>query len=360
MPGSTLGHRRAGAVLAMSAVVFMALSAQQPARADELPGLNGGPPPIIDRAEAAATANAMAAPDPRPSAAASPDARAQVVPTTRGAQFRARKFEHWEIDPTAMWTFSTGSDVIPPGGGVQSLGKPAGNTLPLDVFRINGSARYRFNRRYGLVFQRINHLGADGRTYKGKTPQYSGQGEDIEERFLATDQFDPYFTLRAGYARRWRTCCPASGAIGNTAPRFHSGFFSDVSYRFGPNTVGGKPWTTSFRWEEYKHNTTIPVPSNDEGVKPTFAYTLYSNFYFLHQTKIVPYYGIEYYSTYFSYSPTISLTWRKVYGSTFKLGPDVTWRAYVKIDQTGGADARLPDSKHKSSLFVEGTYHLHW
>jgi hypothetical protein len=363
---STFGPRRAGTVLAMSAVVFVAaMSARQSACADELPGLNGAPPPVVDRTEAAApSVAATAAPNSKASADPSSPAesRSAAAPAGRGGSSLLRlprKFEHWDIDPTLSWSFSTGSDEIPPGGGVQSIGKPAGNTLPLDLLRITGSARYRFNRRFGLAFQRIDHVGADGRTYKGKTPQYSGQSEDLEERLLATDQLDPNTVLRAGYARRWRTCCPASGAIGNENPRFHSGFFSDIAYRFGPNTVGGKPLTTSFRWEEYKHNVSIPTPSNDEGVKPTFAYTLYSNFFLLHQTKVVPYYGIEYFSTYFSYSPQMSITWRKVYGVSFKVGPDTTWRAYVKNDQTGGADATLPDSKHKSTLYLDGSYRLH-
>lgn len=354
----------------MSAAVFVgALSAMQPAHADELPGLNGAPPPVLDRALDAAGAQPQAAPAPSASQAPNAPPAASAPANTGGtaaapgqralATFR-RRFEHWEIAPTISWTISSGSDIVPNNGSQASIGNPPGNTLPLDVLRITGDARYRFNNRFGLNFQRIDHTGATGRVYKGKTPQYGGHSEDIEQRFLATDQLDPYTVVRAGYARRWRTCCPASGAIGNKNPRFHSGFFSDVAWRFGPNTVGGKPWSTSFRWEEYKHNASVPTPANDEGVKPTFAYTLYANWFPFHQTKVVPYYGIEYFSTYFSYSPQMTITYRKVYGVSLRESRDAAWRVYVKNDQTGGSGARLPDTTHKSTLFVERTQRFHW
>jgi hypothetical protein len=368
MSGSTLS-RRVGAAFVMSGAIFVgALSAMQPARGDELSGTNGAPPPVLERrADAAkpspqATAGPSFSQDPNAGPVASPAGGivAADVPPGRFGPLQKRHFEHWEVAPTAMWTFSTGSDAIPPGGGQQSIGSPAGNTLPLDVVRLTGDARYRFNSRYGLHFQRIEHTGATGRVYKGKTPQYGGQSEDLEERFLATDQLDPNTVVRAGYARRWRTCCPAAGATGNKNPRFHSGFFSDIAFRFGPNTIGSKPFTTSFRWEEYKHNGSVPKPANDEGVKPTFAATLYGNLFLLHQTKLVPFYGLEYFSTYFSYSPQMTITYRKVYGLSVRQSRDTTVRIYVKNDQSGGALNSVPDTAHKSSLFIEATDRIHW
>ncbi|HEX3464715.1 MAG TPA: hypothetical protein VHS78_11760 [Candidatus Elarobacter sp.] len=364
--------------LAAGAAAVLLFASAQLARAEELPGLNAGPPDVVDQASPtpapANTPNPNTAPAVSPpvntNAAPAPPGRSSDRPGARrtgGTAGEGRRFEHWEVAPTLMWTFSTGSDIVPPGHGESSIGKPAGNTLPLDVLRIIGDVRYRFNRRYGLFYQRIAHTGATGRTapvpISKKNPlggTYGGHSEDYEERFLLTDQIDPYLAARAGYAIRTRQCCPASGALGNKAPRIHTGFFSDIAWRFGPNTIGGKPWSTSFRWEEYRHRTTIPVPVNDEGVKPTFSFTLYSNFYVYHQTKLVPYYGIEYFSTYFSYSPQMSETYRKVYGMSYRATRDVTWRAYVKNDQSGGVLASSGDSAHKSTLFLEGTYRLHW
>ncbi len=373
---------RAGAALLMSAAMFACIvAAASPARADELPGLNGAPAPVVDGTPILAPADQAS---PKPSAAPSPNSAPPVSPpvntdaapappgrgtgANRGTGARpSRRFEHWEVAPTVQFTFSTGSDIVPRGRGQNSTGSPAGNTEPLDVIRLTGDIRYRFNTQYGLYFQRIEHTGATGRV-RPITPTkanplggtYGGQSEDYEERFLLTDQFNPFLTARAGYAIRTRTCCPAAGAIGNKAPRIHTGFFSDISWRFGPTTIGGKPLTTSFRWEEYRHRTTIPVPANDQGVKPTFAFTLYSNFYFYHQTKLVPYYGIEYFSTYFSYAPQMSETYRKVYGVSYRATRDLTWRTYVKNDQSGGVLASSGDSAHKSTLFLEGTYRLHF
>lgn len=371
MSGSSLGMHRIGTAFVLSAAMFGCMMVgPTSARADDLPGLNGAPPPVLDRVEDAAAAQPQASPNPNAPPAASPPVNTNAAPAPPGkrtAKAEKRRFEHWEIAPTAEFTFSSGSDIVPPGHGVSSIGKPAGNTLPLDVVRLTGTARYRFNSRYSLNFQRIAHTGATGRTkpvaFSKKNPlggTYGGHSEDYEERFLLADQMDPFFVARAGYAVRTRQCCPAAGAFGNNAPRIHTGFFSDISWRFGPNTIGGKPLSTSFRWEEYKHETTIPVPINDEGVKPTFSATLYSNFFIYHQTKLVPYYGLEYFSTYFSFSPQMSETYRKVYGVAYRATRDLSYRAYVKNDQSGGVLASSGDSAHKSTAFLEATYRFHF
>jgi hypothetical protein len=368
MSGSPLGVQRIGGALVLSATLFgCMLVAGQSARADELPGLNGAPPEVTDAVQ----------PQPQPSASplpAAPPVNTQAAPAPPGngpntkRPAASRRFEHFELAPTLFYTMSTGSDIVPPGRGESAIGRPAGNTLPLDILRITGDARYRFNSRYSLYFQRIAHTGASGRTAPIKPTKanplggtYSGHSEDYEERFLLADQLDPFVQVRAGYAIRTRQCCPAAGAIGNKTPRIHTGFFSDVSWRFGPPGLGGKPLTTSFRWEEYRHIPAAGVSNPpDEGVKPTFSYTLYSNFIVWHQTKLVPYYGIEYFSTYFSYSPRMTETYRKVYGVAYRATRDLSYRAYVKNDQSGGVLASSGDSAHKSSLFMEGTYRLHF
>jgi hypothetical protein len=375
MPGSLQNVLRFRTVLAAGVAAASLFAAAQAARADE--ALVGAPAPVIDQAQPSPSPAPSAAPNPNTQpavsppvnteAAPAPPGRPRDVPGARRGAAANRRFEHWEISPTLQYTFSSGSDIVPKGGGVKNLGRPAGNTLPLDIIRLTGDARYRFNNRYALFYQRIAHTGATGRVaptpITRRTPlggTYGGHSEDYEERFLLADQMDPYFTARAGYAIRTRECCPAAGARGNNAPRIHTGFFSDISWRFGPDTIGGKPFTTSFRWEEYRHRTTLPVPKNDEGVKPTFQFSLYSNFFFYHQTKLVPYYGIEYFSTYFSYSPQMTETYRKVYGVSYRATRDVTWRIYVKNDQSGGVLASSGDSAHKSTLFVEATNRFHF
>jgi hypothetical protein len=374
--------------LAIGATAAGLLAASLPALADELPGLNGAPPEITDQAAPAPAPSAAPNPNAQPPASPPQNTNAAPAPAAspsapqpgrranegRGFGPSTRHFEHWEVAPTLFWTFSTGTDVIPRGRGFGALA--SGATEPPDILRITGDARYRFNPRWFLILQRIDHTGGSGRTRPVPPSRtnplggtYSGQSEDFEERFLLGDQLNQYLTLRAGYALRTRTCCPGAGdpkAVGgkNLNPRIHTGFFSDIAWRFGPDTIGGKPWTTSFRWEEYVHHPPNPLPKppavTDEGVKPTFNFTFYSNFFFYHQTRLVPYYGIEYFSTYFSYSPRMTETYRKVYGVSWRATRDWTNRFYVKNDQSGGVLASSGDSAHKSSLFIESTYRLHW
>lgn len=275
---------------------------------------------------------------------------------------RAPRLEKWEITPTVQFTWSTGSDVLPPGGSQTQIGRPAGNTVPLDIVRLIGDARYRFNNHLGLKVQRISHTGAQGRQApvapSAKNPlggTYSGQSTDIEERFLGEYVWNSDLDTVAGYARRWRDCCPASGAAGNLTPRSHSGFFTETAWRFGPNGGLGKPWRITGRWEEYRHLRAIPTPANDEGVKPTFNATFYSNIYLWHQNKLVPYAGLEYFSSYFNYSPQMSLTFRKVYGVSYRATRDLSYRAYVKTDQSVAAG---PDANHKSTAFLEAGYRI--
>ena len=360
MSGSSLGMHRIGTAFALSAAVFGCMMVgPRAARADELPGLNGGPPPILDRADDAAAPRAQATANPN-APPASPPVNTEAAPPPpgkRAARAQARKFEHWEIAPTLQYTISSGGDVIP------QTGTAPPNDLPYDLLRITGDARYRFNKHLGLMYQRIAHTGSAGRQYKKGKPSYGGSGYDYEERELATWQFDPFLTYRAGYHYRARVCCPGAGDP-NGIPRFLGGFFTDLSWRLGPDTIGGKPITTSFRWEQNYHRFTAAAQKNlargdyDSGQKPTFAYTLYSNFYFYHQTKLVPYYGIEYFSTYFSNNPHMSVTYRKVYGMAYRATSDLTWRFYVKNDQPNGLAAG-PDTSHKSTSFLEATYRFH-
>ena len=72
----------------------------------------------------------------------------------------------------------------------------------------------------------------------------------------------------------------------------------------------------------------------------------------------MPYYGIEYFSTYFSNNPHMSVTYRKVYGIAYRATGDLTWRFYVKNDQPNGLAAG-PDTSHKSTSFLEATYRFH-
>ncbi|MFN2462172.1 MAG: hypothetical protein ABR591_16075 [Candidatus Velthaea sp.] len=331
-----------------------------------------GPPPVdvvsVPADQPSAAPQASSSPNAAASAPpASPPVNTEAAPAprgtaapSRGGRAAFRKFEHWEIAPTLMQTWSTGKDIVPPGPRPFTTSAGGGNTLPLDVLRLTGEARYRFNNRLGLQFQRIDHTGATGRVRPTRTGgTFGGHSEDYEERFLGTYAFNSYFAARAGYAMRTRTCCPAAGAFGNRNPRIHTGFFSDIAWRFGPNTIGGKPISTSFRWEEYRHHPVNP-PTGDQGVKPTFSFTTYSNFFLYHQTKFVPYYGIEYFSTYFSYAPAMSETFRKVYGVAYRATRDLSYRVYVKNDQSGGILASSGDSAHKSTLFGEATYRFHF
>ena len=270
---------------------------------------------------------------------------------------KARKFEHLDLAPTLQYTMSSGSDVIP-----QRAGPPP-NALPYDLWRIVGDARYRFNSHLGIQYQRISHTGGGGRTYRKGQPNYSGSGYDYEERELATWAFNPLLTYRAGYHYRARVCCPGAGDP-NGIPRFLGGFFTDLSWKFGPNGLEGKPLTTSFRWEQNYHRMTsqaqknIPRGDYDSGQKPTFAYTLYTNAYVYHQSKLVPYGGIEYFSTYFSNNPHMSVTYRKVYGIAYKATPDIGYKFYIKNDQPNGLAAG-GDATHKSTAFFEATYRFH-
>ncbi len=340
--------------VAMSFAAALTMTAVAAARADVLST------DMIAAPDQAVVAQSQATPTPKTGTQPSPG-------TGKGTPrngVRPRKFEHWELTPTAYFTFSSGTDLVPPGGGVNNIGTPPGNTEPLDTFRITGTARYRFNNHLSARFQRIEHTGATGRVYRnGKTAFYGGHSEDYEERFLAEWTWNPYLVSTAGYAMRTRTCCPAA-AQANPNPRIKTGFFTDETWRFGPNTIGGKPWTFNFRWEQQPHhpnNISLGKPNPlDQGVKPTFATSLYSNVYLWHQTKVVPYYGLEYFSTYFSYSPAMTITYRKVYGVAYRATSDISWRAYVKIDQSGGILATDPNGAHKSTAFLEGTYRLHW
>jgi len=306
-------------------------------------------------ASGAQTTPVTAAP-PETQSIAAPDAQATLAPVLAPRRAPA-KFYHWEITPVIQETWSTGSDIIPKGQGVKAIGTPAGNTLPLDITRLIGVARYRFNNHVGLRFQRIAHTGATGRVKPrpGGGGTFGGHSEDYEERFLMDWTFNPDIVTSTGYAIRTRQCCPAAGAFGNLNPRIHTGFFTETSYRFGPNTIGGKPFTTSLRYELDKHNPPHPA-TGDEGTKPTWNYTLYGNMYFYHQAKLVPYVGIEYFSTIFSYSAAMTETYRKVYGMAYRATPDLNYRLYVKNDQSGGSLASSGDSAHKSSLFLEAGY----
>jgi hypothetical protein len=264
------------------------------------------------------------------------------------------KFEHIEIEPTLVETISTGSDVHQPGG--------APNALPYDLLRLTGQARYRFNKHFAIQYQRIAHTGSAGRNYKNGKASYGGSGYDYEERELAVWTFSPLLNVRAGYHYRARVCCAGAGDP-NAIPRFLGGFMTDVTWRTFKPGLGGRPLSLNFRYEQNDHRFSEAAQANlvrgdyDSGQKPTFSISGYANFYIYHQTKLVPYVGEEYYSTYFSNSPHMSITNRKVYGAAYAISNDATLRAFVKNDQNVGNIGG--DVSHKSYMQIELSYRFH-
>ncbi len=263
-----------------------------------------------------------------------------------------RRFEHFEITPTLNYTLSTGSDVYAPGG--------TPNALPYDLLRLAGDFKYRYNSHLGFQYQRITHTGAGGRTYRNGKPNYGGSGYDYEDRELLTYAFNPLLNYRAGYHYRARVCCTGAGDP-NGIPRFLGGFFTDLSWRTFKPGLGGRPLTLNIRWEQNYHRFTTAAQKNlvrgdfDSGQKPTFATSAYANFYIYHQTKLVPYAGLEYFSTFFSNNPHISLTYRKAYGVTYSATRDLSYKLFVKNDQAPSTG----DITHKSTLFLDASYRIH-
>lgn len=323
--------------------------------------------PLVDPSSAIGTSTGTDGPKAAPTTAPggtttgantpSADDPPAATPSKKTGTKKARKFEHLELAPTLQYTMSSGSDVIPQKAG------PLPNALPYDIYRLVGDARYRFNSHFGVQYQRISHTGGSARTYRKGVSNYPGSGYDYEERELATWAFNPLLTYRAGYHYRARVCCPGAGDP-NGIPRFLGGFFTDLSWKFGPNGMEGKPLTTSFRYEQNYHRMTaaaqknIPRGDSDSGQKPTFAYSAYANVYVYHQAKLVPYGGIEYFSTYFSNNPHMSVTYRKVYGVAYRATENIGWKFYIKNDQPNGLAAG-GDATHKSTAFLEATYRFH-
>jgi hypothetical protein len=353
----------------MTALVFVAGSAMLGA-------------PLIAAADSAApspststttlAANQAASPTPAPSASPAapkmstePSAGANDIPRSdeppqgsnrpkNGKRPDNEKFEHIEIEPTLNETISTGSDVHQPGG--------PPNALPYDLLRLTGQARYRFSTHFAIQYQRIAHTGTAGRNYKNGKASYGGSGYDYEERELAVWTFNPLLNVRAGYHYRARVCCAGAGDP-TAIPRFLGGFMTDVTWRTYKPGLGGRPLAINFRWEQNYHRFDEAAQANlvrgdyDSGQKPTFSISGYANIYIYHQTKLVPYVGEEYYSTYFSNSPHMSITNRKVYGAAYALSNDATFRAFVKNDQNVGNIGG--DVSHKSYMQMELSYRIH-
>jgi hypothetical protein len=309
-----------------------------------------------DAPSAAPSAVAAAAPQPTSPTGASP-ASGAVPPRAR----RREAFHHLDLEPTLVQAENVGGDtkICYTAHTLPGCKQPTNAVLPGDLLRVAGNARWNFNRHLGLHYQRIAHLGIGGRTGGSTNPKYGTSGYDYEELEGVEWTFNPYLNFNTGWDYRATVCCPGAGDPNNATPREKQGPFMAAAWRFGPNTLIGKPFTVSERTVFVNHRFNAAAQSGlargqtDTGRKNEYTSTIYYNQVVFHQAKVVPYVGLEYYSTYFDNRPSLSFTYRKVFGLAFRPNAGWTYRALVKNDQNYAAG---PDATHKAYLQLDASY----
>jgi len=320
-------------------------------------------------------------PPPAPAASALPDlfaadASPSPVPatlaqyggdpphTTGQGRHKESAFHHLLLEPTLAQSVNFGSDTIVCFHATTHVGckNPTTAVLPGDLLRWAGNARWYFNRHLGVRYQRIAHLGVAGRTGgSGANAKFGGSGYDYEELESLEWSFNPLLTVNAGWDYRARVCCPGAGDPTNPTPREKQGPFLQASWRTGPDTRIGRILTLSLRTTFVNHRfeptaqSVLARGQTDAGRKNEYVPTAYLNLPVYGQTKVVPFYGIEYYGTYFDNQPSISLTYRKTYGFNYRASKLLSFRAQVKNDQNYAAG---PDAAHKAFLQLEATYRI--
>lgn len=355
MSRSRLDARRIGAVLAAVAAFAIPTVLMPHASAQTVADQ---PPAAADSATTGAQPAPSSAPQTFPQPASPPaSSSAGGIAPVRAGTLRRSKFYHFDFEPVAVQSLTVGSDTVVCYTPQTHVGctQPKTAPLPGDLLRYAGNARWNFNRHLALHYQRIAHLGVAGRT-NGK---YGNSGYDYEELESLEWTFSPVLVLNAGWDYRATVCCPGAGDPTNPTPRAKHGPFISMAWRFGPDTIVGKPFALGLRTTFVDHEFNAAAQSGlargvtDIGKKNEYVPTLYWNIPIFHQNKLVPFLGWEYYSTFFDNKPTLSYTNRKVFGFALRLTDKINVRVTDKNDQNWNVG---PDGTHKSYLQIEAGY----
>lgn len=247
-------------------------------------------------------------------------------------------------------SYAIGADQIPPQGALND-----NEIMPAGSLTLNLTPRLR------LVESRLNHFSIGGRRYKGakNTPSFSGLGYDIEYRTTLAYALAKDLELSEAYAYRWRTCCPGAGDPLNNKPRLRHELITGLTYKFGPNTVVGKPLQVHVEAAINDHHldlgTGLPAGTPVLGRALLGKETFYSQVPAFGK-NFVPYFGFEHFTSIFDNQLVPSTINRSIFGFRINGNSFMSYRAYVKNDHETNPGGNV---SHKVSLYLETTFKFH-
>lgn len=116
--------------------------------------------------------------------------------------------------------------------------------VPYSVTALGFRFGYDLTDRLTAYWNRATPNAENGRYFNSAhVAVYGNLGDDINDSYGLSYAVTKSLSVDAGYTRRWRINFPAAGDPTNANPAVYSGAYLGAAWRFGPNTLVGKPFT---------------------------------------------------------------------------------------------------------------------
>ena len=118
------------------------------------------------------------------------------------------------------------------------------HSLPASATALGFRFGYDITHRLTVYWNRGTPLALNGRYFNSShVAVYGNLGDDINDSYGLSYALTKSLSVDAGYTRRWRINFPAAADPANANPAVYSGAYIGTAWRFGPNTIVGKPFT---------------------------------------------------------------------------------------------------------------------
>jgi hypothetical protein len=260
-----------------------------------------------------------------------------------------------------LLTLNTGSDVNP------NRSFPA----PFAVTALGFRFGYDLTNRLTVYWNRGTPVSLNGRFYNSAgIPVYGNLADDINDSYGVAYAVTKTLSVDAGYTRRWRINVPAAGDPTNANPSFYSGAYAGASWRFGPDTKIGRPFTLYATVTDVDHllnpAAQATLPGGGAGFKTPGWQILCTNcglsvrLPVFNQSVFIPRAGYVYTANYAVSSVYPPIANAIDYGADIVAAPFVTFNVTVRNfnGHKIGFPIPAPQDQHYSYVAISATFRV--
>jgi hypothetical protein len=241
---------------------------------------------------------------------------------------------------------------------------------PYSVTALGFRFGYDITDRLTAYWNRTTPNALNGRYYNAAhVAVYGNLGDDINDSYGLSYALTKSLSVDAGYTRRWRINFPAAGDPANPNPAVYSGAYLGAAWRFGPNTIVGKPFTLYATATDVDHvlnsAARAALPNKGAGIHtPGWEVVCTScglsvRFPVFHQAVFVPRLNYQYSANYADSSVYVPYTNILEWGADIIPAKFVTFTITVRTfnGHELGYPYPTPQNQHYSYVNISANFH---